>query len=66
LREGFEVLVMKDCLVDNQDEMELRGMFSGGTAKSRAQFMTSADIFASIDAKSTQPAPVSALAMPLI
>lgn len=51
LSKGFDIHVMKDCLIDNQDEMDLTGMFSRSTAKNRAVFETSDDIREMLDLK---------------
>lgn len=48
LKEGFRVVVMTDCLLDNQDDMDLRGMFGRHADKTRAIFSNSDNVMKSV------------------
>lgn len=48
LKEGFRVVVMTDCLLDNQDDMDLKGMFGRHADKTRAVFSNSDNVLKSV------------------
>lgn len=44
LAAGYQVFIMQDCLMDSDDDVELKGMFSGCSTNNRARLTTSAAV----------------------
>ncbi len=58
LKAGLRVIVMTDCLVDNQDEIDLTGMFTSRSARNRPIFMRSDEVLASLGQPRDKALPV--------
>lgn len=65
LPEGFKVIVLKDCLVDNQEDMNLRDMFSVRAAQNRAKSTTSNAVLEQLGA-TAKPQPKAAAPQPAL